>query len=296
MKILILGGTGMLGHKLYQVFSERFDTYVSFKDIENPWVNTHMFAKMNNTHVLYGVDATLFGSVAQAVEHVMPDVVVNCIGIVKQRDESKAAIPSILVNALFPHQLADLCALKNIRLIHLSTDCVFSGARGMYSEVDLPDPVDIYARTKLLGEIDMHGCLTIRTSIIGWELRNFISLLEWFAAQRGRTIKGYRRAIYTGLSTSTLSDLIGDLIESKPDISGLYHIASSPITKYDLLIRVREALNWKDITILADDQFNCDRSLTATQFETTIRWVAPPWDKMIKDLAAEWPEYEAWRK
>ena len=149
-------------------------------------------------------------SVLDAVATVPPEVVVNCIGIVKQRDQAKAVIPSIQVNALFPHQLAKVCATNEARVIHVSSDCVFSGSRGNYTEYDLPDAVDLYGRSKLLGEINQRGCLTLRTSIIGWELKHRASLQECFATQRGRTIKGYRKAIYTGLSTATLAELIGE--------------------------------------------------------------------------------------
>jgi dTDP-4-dehydrorhamnose reductase len=237
-----------------------------------------------------------FHTIAQVMAQVKPDVVVNCIGIVKQREEARAAIPSILVNALFPHQLADLCQTQGARLIHLSTDCVFSGNRGRYTEEDLPDPVDLYGRTKLLGELNRPGCLTLRTSIIGWELKHRAGLLEWFAAQRGRTITGYRGATYTGLSTAALTRLIGDLLENHPDLSGLYHVASRPITKYELLVRLREAIGWHDIIIEPDDAFQCDRSLVGARFEATTGWAPPTWDAMIAELAAEWPEYQQWKE
>lgn len=242
-----------------------------------------------------GVDADDLDSIAKVIAEVQPQVVINCIGIVKQRDEAKAAIPSILINALFPHQLADLCEAIGIRLIHISTDCVFSGARGNYTESDLLDPVDLYGRSKLLGELDRPGCLTVRTSIIGWELKHFTGLLEWFAAQRGKTIQGYRGAIYTGVSTVVLAQLIGNLIEKQPDLSGLYHVASAPITKYDLLVRLRDALGWQDITIEPDDQFQCDRSQIGDRFAAATGWQAPDWDTIIAGLAAEWPTYAAWR-
>lgn len=296
MKVLIMGGGGMLGHKVFQVLSQRFDAYVTFRDTKGLWTRHPVYAGVDGTHTLGGVDALDFDSVARAVEQVKPDAVVNGIGIVKQRDEAKFAIPSIQVNALFPHQLADLCEASGARLIHLSTDCVFSGTRGNYTEADLPDPADLYGRTKLLGELDRRGCLTLRTSIIGWELKHHAGLVEWFAAQRGRTIKGYRRAIYSGLSTAALAGLMGDILETRPDLWGLYQVASSPITKYDLLLRLRDALGWQDINIEPDDRFHCDRSLIGSRFEAATRWQAPDWDEMIAGLAAEWPTYEQWRK
>jgi dTDP-4-dehydrorhamnose reductase len=220
-----------------------------------------------------------------------PDVVVNCVGIVKQRDEAKQALPSIHINALFPHQLADLCAELKARLFQISTDCVFSGFRGNYTEIDVPDPVDLYGRTKLIGELDRPNCLTLRTSIIGWQLNTFSSLLSWFALQRNKHIKGYKRAIYSGFSTSVLAQLVGDITETRPDLHGLYQVASEPISKYELLMRLRDLMGWQDIIIDADDQFFCDRSLLGNRFTATTGWRAPTWDVMLQGLAAEWPQY-----
>src|SRR5450756_203889 len=168
---------------------------------------------IRDRRALGGVDASQFATVETCLARVKPAAVINCIGIVKQRDEAKMAVPTIRVNSLFPHLLADLCASMNARLIHVSTDCVFSGSRGSYTEDDTPDPVDLYGRSKLLGEVDRDGALTLRTSIIGWEVMSNASLLEWFAAQRNRTIRGYRRVIYSGLSTAFLADVMAYALE-----------------------------------------------------------------------------------
>ncbi len=291
MKILILGAGGMLGHQLCRTLGDRFEIWGTLRG-EPREFERHGFISQERT--VGQVDAQDLSTVRRVLEKVKPDAVINGIGIVKQRDEAKQAVPSIHVNALFPHQLADLCAESGLRVLQISTDCVFSGLRGNYNEVDIPDPVDLYGRTKLLGELHRPGALTLRTSIIGWQLNTFSSLLGWFASQRGRRIKGYRRAIYSGFSTAVLSTLIGDIIETRKDLAGLYHIASEPISKYDLLVRLREALNWKDITLEPDDQFFCDRSLVSTRFSTTTGWISPSWDEMIAGLAAEWSTYERW--
>lgn len=296
MKILILGGDGMLGHKVFQRLHTRLETYVTFRDTDCSWNRYPLYARVDRAYAFGGIDALDIAGIQGLINHVKPDAVINCIGIVKQRHEAKAAVLSIKVNALFPHLLADLCEDQGVRLIHMSTDCVFSGMKGNNSESDLPDPVDLYGRSKLLGELDRPGCLTIRTSIIGWELKNSASLLEWFASQRGKVIKGFRRAIYTGLATATMADLIGNLLEAGRDLTGLYQVASSPITKYDLLIRMRDALEWKDITIEPDEDFACDRSLNGTRFSEKTGWQAPDWDVMIEALASEWPTYEQWRR
>jgi dTDP-4-dehydrorhamnose reductase len=223
-------------------------------------------------------------------------VVVNAVGIVKQRKDAKAAIPSINVNALLPHVLAEHCSDIGARLIHFSTDCVFSGNRGAYTEADNPDPVDLYGRSKLLGELDGPGCLTLRSSIIGWELENRSGLLEWFVAQRGLTIDGYRKAIYTGLSTAAMAEVVGRMIREQPELSGVYHVASAPINKFDLLVNLAKQLRWRDILIQPEDQFQCDRSLIGSRFEALTGWRPPSWQEMTAGLAAEWPKYEKWRK
>ena len=289
MRVLVLGGRSMLGHQLCRVLSTRMETWATFrKDLSR----NVPYDFVVQERALGGVNAEDIASVRGALERVKPDAVVNCIGIVKQRDEAKQAIPSIRVNALFPHQLADLCQEGNARLIQTSTDCVFSGLRGKYTEADVPDPVDLYGRSKLLGELNRPGCLTLRTSIIGWQLNTFSSLLSWFSQQRGQRINGYRQAIYSGFSTRVLAVLISDLIETRPDLSGLYHVASEPISKYDLLVTLRDKLGWDDIEIDPDDNFYCDRSLVGTRFSVATGWKAPDWDEMLSGLAGEWPAYQ----
>jgi dTDP-4-dehydrorhamnose reductase len=281
----------MLGHQLYRVLSARVEVWASFRNDFTRYMDLNFFSQ---EHSLGNINANDISSIRNTLEDIKPDVVVNCIGIVKQRDEARHAIPSIRVNALFPHQLADLCQAHDIRLVGISTDCVFSGLRGKYTEADVPDPVDLYGRTKLLGELNRPGCLTLRTSIIGWQLNTYSSLLSWFSRQRGQRIKGYRKAIYSGFSTRVLATLIGDLIETRPDLSGLYQVASEPISKYDLLVGMRERLSWKDIEIEPDENFFCDRSLVSTRFSVATGWKAPDWDEMLDGLAEEWPTYQGW--
>jgi len=295
LRVLILGGEGMLGHKMFQVLRDRADTFSTFRKKSGLWEQHPIYADVNPTHTLAGVDVLNMKSVVDVFIRVNPDAIVNCIGLVKQRGEAKDTLLSIQVNALFPHQLARICEDRGIRLIHLSTDCVFSGNRGHYSESDLADPIDLYGHTKLLGELNQPGCLTLRTSIVGWEMKHKLGLLEWFATQRHRTIEGYRLAIYSGVSTTALGTLILELLEAHPKLHGLYHVASHPITKYDLLVRLRDTLGWQDIDISPDDQFRCDRSLVGSRLETATGWRVPTWDEMIDGLALEWPTYERWR-
>ncbi|MEM6455653.1 MAG: SDR family oxidoreductase [Acidobacteriota bacterium] len=308
MNVLILGGGGMLGHKTFAALGadgrhphgapSPIVTHATFRQTapDAPGGGGHAaFAGADPSRLIHGVDALDLASVERALDRVTPDAVINCVAIVKQREAARLPIPSIRVNALFPHQLADLCAARGIRLIHLSTDCVFSGRRGHYTEDDNPDPVDLYGRTKLLGELDRPGCLTLRTSIIGWELVHRASLLEWFASQRGATIQGYRRVIWSGLPSAVLTEVIRDLLLHHPRLEGLYQVASTPLTKYDLLVRLRDALGWTDIAIEPYDAIASDPSLVGQRFEQATGWRAPSWDTMIDGLAAEWPTYAAWR-
>jgi len=291
MKVLILGGSGMLGHKLWQVFAPIFDTWVTFHSSVHAYARYGLF---DSARAINGVSATDFDSVVRAMAMVHPDVVINAIGIVKQLNEAKDPLVSVAVNSLFPHRLAELCHASGVRLIHISTDCVFSGHKGSYSEADLPDPVDLYGRSKLLGEVDRPGCLTLRTSIIGWELERRTGLLEWFAACRGQKVRGYVNAIYTGLSTRSLSLLIAHLIIDHPGLSGLYHVSSTPISKYDLLVGLRQALGWP-VEIEPYTDLYCNRSLDSTRFQDATGWHPPSWDEMIGELATEWPVYAHWR-
>ena len=288
MRVLILGGNGMLGHQLCRVLPERMEVWATFRDNPNHY---NQFKLLPEEQTIRNVSVQDIARLGEILDTVRPDAVVNAVGIVKQRDEAKQAISSIQINALFPHQLADLCIQRGIRVIQISTDCVFSGLRGNYTEIDVPDPVDLYGRTKLLGELNRPGCLTLRTSIIGWQLNTFSSLLSWFALQRNKHIKGYHKAIYSGFSTNVMAQLIGDILQTRADLSGLYQVASEPISKFDLLVRLRDILGWDDIFIDSDDQFFCDRSLSGLHFSTATGWRPPTWEAMLKGLAMEWSRY-----
>jgi dTDP-4-dehydrorhamnose reductase len=288
MRVLILGGNGMLGHQLCRLLRERVELWATFRIVPPQFDLLPPERRIENLSVEDNV------SLKQVLDKVRPDAVLNAVGIVKQRDEAKQAVPSIQINSLFPHQLADACSERDIRVIQISTDCVFSGFRGNYTELDNPDPVDLYGRSKLLGELNRPGMLTLRTSIIGWQLNTFSSLLSWFALQRGKRTKGYRQAIYSGFSTAALSQLIGDILLTRPDLTGIYQVASEPISKFELLIRLRDLLGWKDIAIEPDENFFCDRSLSGARFTSATGWHAPSWDSMLEGLATEWQTYQTY--
>jgi dTDP-4-dehydrorhamnose reductase len=217
----------MLGHQLLHEWQGRHDVAATF---HRPTAAYDGVLDLTRVHAFGDVDAGDIVRLDAVVREVKPDAVINGIGIVKQRAEAKSAIPSIEINALLPHRLAALCREHGARLVHISTDCVFSGRGGNYREDDVPDPVDLYGRSKLLGEVGYAPGLTLRTSIIGLELSRRTGLVEWFLAARG-PVRGFRRAIYSGFTTHAMAALIEHVLTSRPDLSGLWHVASAPITK-----------------------------------------------------------------
>jgi dTDP-4-dehydrorhamnose reductase len=291
VRVLVLGASGMLGHKMLQVLSERFETSGTTRSTATGLDRVASGAQA----VLQGVSAGNLDSVVGAFVAARPDVVVNCIGIVKQLDEAKNPIASIEVNSLFPHQLASICAAHQAQLVHVSTDCVFSGRKGGYTEDDTPDPVDLYGRSKLLGEVGEDPVLTIRTSIVGRELHGAHGLVEWFLGQSGTTVRGFTRAIFSGWSTAALARAVGDVIERQPTLTGIWHVAAEPIAKYDLLCRLRDAFDL-DVAIEPDDELECDRSLDGSRFAAETGIIAPSWSEMVDELHRESPLYESLRE
>lgn len=289
-RVLVLGGSGMLGHKLWQVLDQRMDAYATLRTTEHPAARP---ALLDPARTIPQVAADSFDTVERALDSAQPQVVVNCIGIVKQAREARDPIPSISINSLFPHRLAALCRAEGVRLIHVSTDCVFSGRVGRYTEDDIPDPVDLYGRSKLLGEVEDGDCLTVRTSIIGRELSGTSGLLEWFLGQPTE-VRGFRRAIFSGLTTQALSRMIASIIIDHPDLSGVRHVASTPISKFDLLCLLKNAYRLS-VEIVPDDEIACDRSLDGTRFEQETGLQSPSWREMVAELAADMTPYERLR-
>ncbi|HEY0322892.1 MAG TPA: SDR family oxidoreductase [Pyrinomonadaceae bacterium] len=292
MKVLILGGSGMLGHKLWQVLSRRFDTFVTFRQSAQAYAHYKLF---ETARAIGNVSASDFDAVTKAVAQVRPQVVVNCIGIVKQDAAAKDPLTSININALFPHRLAELARAAGARLIHLSTDCVFSGRGGNYNEDNPPDAEDLYGRTKLLGEVGSPDCLTLRTSMIGRELAGSQGLVEWFLSQQGKTVRGFRRAIFSGLTTRALAEAIAWIIEEHPSLDGVWHVAAEPISKFDLLTLIKEK-GGLQIEIEPDETFVCDRSLDGERFREITGFVPPHWSDMISQLFQDSTPYNEFRR
>ncbi|MDY6854448.1 MAG: SDR family oxidoreductase [Thermodesulfobacteriota bacterium] len=293
MKILILGITGMLGHAVWFNLKESHEAFGSIRGNLKELSESCSLFNENDKNILYGIDVHNDNDLKRALDIAEPGAIVNCVGVVKQLDASKFPIPSISLNALFPHRLAKMCNERNIRMIHISTDCVFSGKRGGYVESNIPDAHDLYGRTKVLGEVTENDCLTIRTSIVGRQLSGSSGLFEWFLSQNGE-VRGYRKAIFSGLTTYALSDIIRTLIEGHPTVSGLYHVSSEPISKYDLLNKLKNLLKL-DTEIISDDRVVIDRSLDSTKFRELTHIYIPSWDEMLEDFAKRVADYQKWR-
>jgi dTDP-4-dehydrorhamnose reductase len=279
-RILVVGASGMLGHEAIRVLAPDFEVWGACRHPEElPDLG------VSAERLLGGLDATSRDSVYELVERVRPDLVLNAVGIVKQRADAKAAIPSIQINSLWPHVLADACARVDARMVHVSTDCVFSGSRGMCAEDDAPDAFDLYGRSKLLGEVtDMANTVTLRTSIIGWQIGEPTGLVGWFAAHRDEPLKGFTRAVFSGLTTQALTEVVRDVVMPDASLSGLWHVSVEPIDKYTLLTTLAGHLGW-EVDITPVDEPVIDRSLDSSRFRVRTGWEPQSWDEMLQELA-----------
>lgn len=288
MRILLLGGSGMLGHRLWMNLRKEHEVWVTVRTNGSEFPDAPEFPKQ---YVRPMVDALYFDQVIRAMASIQPDLVINCIGLIKQQGHiARDPLLSISINAMLPHRVSMLCRTAKIRLIHISTDCVFSGKKGSYLESDQSDAEDLYGRTKFLGEVTYPHCVTLRTSIIGRELKSHLGLIEWFLAQQG-SIQGYTRAIYSGFTTDELSRIIMRCVIPNTALSGLYHVSSEPISKYDLLLLARDAFK-KQIEIQPDDTVVSDRSLISTRFREATGYHPPAWRDMIAEMAENSSLYE----
>lgn len=286
IKILVLGSGGMLGHTLFKYFSEQagFETYGTARAKGGL---AAYYSEEELRRIYDGVDADKFDSIIDVFGKVRLDVVINCIGIIKQLKEAEDPLLCLNINALFPHRLAHLAAASGVRVIHISTDCVFDGKKGDYTEEDQASAYDLYGKTKNLGELTqyMHA-VTLRTSIIGHELNKSLSLVDWFLAQQ-QQVKGYTRAIYSGFPTIELARIIKDYVLPRPELSGLYHVSSDPINKYELLRLVADIYG-KQIEILPFANFVLDRSLNSDRFRKAVGYAPPSWHELIVKMHDEY--------
>jgi len=288
MKILIIGGGGMLGHKLVQVWQNRFDVWTT---IRNNFQQYERYKIFKRDKTFENINIRNISLVKETIEQIKPNVVVNAVGVIKQVPLAKDVITTLTINSIFPHQLSELAEEFQFRLINISTDCVFSGEKGNYSECDLADAHDLYGKSKHLGEVSTGNCLTLRTSIIGREFETAHSLVEWFLSNRGKSVKGFINAIYTGFPTVVLADILSNLIENYPNLRGLYHVSSEPINKFNLLKLINEAYQ-AEIKIEPFEDFVIDRSLDSSKFREATGFEPKNWIEMIRIMAADNAVYQ----
>jgi dTDP-4-dehydrorhamnose reductase len=288
-KVLILGGNGMLGHALFVQLSLQ-DSLNVYATVRSPKGLSLWFSRDLLKKIYADVDANNFDSVTNIIASIQPDIVINCIGLVSEFRIANDLLSLINVNARFPHQVALLCQTVGAKLIHISTDGVFDGKKGIYTETDEVNINDIYGMSKFLGEVRYPHCLTLRTSIIGHELKGKSGLVEWFLAQNGK-VRGYSRAMYSGFPTIELAKIISDYILPNDKLAGIYHISSEPISKYDLLCLIADRYN-KKIDIKPSDKVVIDRSLDSSAFRSLTGYTPPSWPELVNKMYLDYIKYK----
>jgi dTDP-4-dehydrorhamnose reductase len=281
MKVLVLGASGMIGSTMLRILARNssWDVIGSIRAAAKPQLPAGTAARW-----IYGVDLANSDNLARLFRDVHPNVVVNCAGLTKHLPSGNDPVPALNMNALLPYRLAELCGLSRARLIHISTDCVFSGKKGNYREDDEPDATDVYGKTKHLGEVAGPGLVTLRTSTIGHEMGTRFGLLEWFLAQE--RCKGYRKAVFSGLPTVEFARVVRDLVIPDASLEGLYHVGAEAIDK-DALLRLIARVYRKQVEIETDDQVSINRSLDSQRFATATGYRAPSWPAMIEAMHQE---------
>ncbi|MFC6283192.1 MULTISPECIES: dTDP-4-dehydrorhamnose reductase family protein [Polaromonas] len=280
MKVMVLGVTGMLGSAMFRVLSEHADLAV-YGTARSDSARQH-FSENLSTQIIVGTDVESSDSLVSTFATVRPDVVVNCVGLVKQLAKANDPLQVIPINTLLPHRLAVLCQATGARLVHISTDCVFSGAKGNYVETDFPDARDLYGRSKLLGEVDYPNAITLRTSIIGHELTGNRSLVNWFLAQQ-QAVNGFTRVIFSGLPTVELATVVRDVVLPIKGLRGLYHVSAKPINKFDLLQMLSKTYG-KNIKINPSEEPAIDRSLNSDRFREATGYTPPDWPALVQRM------------
>ena len=276
-KIIIFGVSGMLGSTLLKYFSSKRNVEV----IGTIRAKSSLKYLPDNTHkmVMSEFDVNDFVKVEKLLREFKPTLVLNCVGIVKQLDESNELLKVLPINSIFPHKLAQSCTKSDCRLVHMSTDCIFTGDQGMYKENDVPDALDLYGISKRLGEVTYPNTLTLRTSIIGHELNSNRSLVDWFLSQEG-IVKGFQKAIFSGLPTIEIARIIDNYVIPNPNLSGIYQVSADPINKFELLSLIADVYG-KNINIEQDSTVIIDRSLDSTKFRELTGYQPPSWRELV---------------
>lgn len=279
MKVLVLGVTGMLGSAVFKVLSDTYDVWGTLRDVKG---KVSLKSKFHDK-LISNVDVLDHDQLVTLLSRVRPSVIINCVGLIKQLSSSNDPLIALPINAMFPHRLAKLSSLLGARVIHISTDCVFSGDKmaGSYLESDVSDANDLYGKSKYIGELhDYSHCITLRTSIIGHEFNSNKSLIDWFLSQ-DKQVRGYTKAIFSGLPTAELARIIGDYVIPNSKLSGLYHVSAEPIDKNQLLKIVSEVYG-KNIKVLSDDSISINRALDSNRFKKDVGYKSPSWKQLIK--------------
>ena len=277
MKILVIGASGMIGSTMLRVMHDKFPA-AAHGTVRDGSIG-RFFHPDVAAQLIAGIDTENNNSLVRVLEKVRPNVVINCAGLTKHKSGAEDPLISIPINSLLPHRLSNLCTLAGARLIHISTDCVFSGRHGLYKEEDAADAEDVYGKSKLLGEVTYPHSITLRTSTIGRELNSKYGLLDWFLDQKGNC-KGYTKAVFSGLPTVLFARIVRDIVIPNKHLNGLYHISAKPIAKYDLLRLIAKTYGLS-IDIIPDDTLCIDRSLDSGKFQAATGYIAPGWDEII---------------
>lgn len=281
MKILVLGITGMLGSAVFKALcdTKQFQVWGSQRgNAPHP-----KLVDFTSAGILTGLDVLDQDALVDAFAQVKPNVVINCVGLIKQLDQANDPLVALPINSMLPHRLLRLCEVANARLVHISTDCVFNGKKGNYLETDPSDAEDLYGKSKYIGELhNSPHAITLRTSIIGHELGTSFALLEWFLAQQG-SVKGFSKAIFSGVPTCELAHIVMNHVLPKPELHGLYHVAANPISKLDLLRLIAQVYGL-NTAINPDNDLVIDRSLCAKRFEQASGYTPPEWPELIQKM------------
>jgi dTDP-4-dehydrorhamnose reductase len=284
MKVLVIGATGMLGYSLFSNLSEfpEYDVYGTVRSLEDK----ERFFINHSSKIISNVDVSRQDDLEVAIANVKPNIVINCIGLIKQQGISKQYVDAISINSLLPHSLAVICDRFDAKLIHFSTDCVFTGNKGDYLESDMPDAQDLYGKSKCLGEVNYGHHLTLRTSIIGHELSSNVSLIDWFLSQKDKT-KGFSKAIFSGLPTCVVAKILAEKIIPNKCLTGLYQLSVDPIDKYSLLKLVASIYD-KKIDIEESEELVINRSLNSEPLRKSIDLTVPTWESLITDMHSDY--------
>lgn len=286
MKVLIIGGAGMLGHQCFIKLKKHFGTENVGCTIRKSKDHYSRFGIFSGDNIFERIDVADFGKLEKVLDGFAPEVIVNCIGLTLRKPALGDFENALEINSMLPHRLAIWGNSHNCRVIHFSTDCVFDGISGGYSEIDPPSAKDVYGKTKFLGELHYKNSITLRLSIVGRELEGKTELIEWFLSQKGKQISGFSEVLYSGLTTNRVADEVIRLIEEFPEISGLYQVSSEPISKYDLLKLVNEIYH-VDITINKNPNYKSNKVLRCDTYTQLTGFTPPQWPDLIQQMKNE---------